>query len=92
MARPRIADPAAWIGREVGQGEPSWICRLSAGALSEIDAALRHVPPKAGARIPFAWGRVRCRAWLPAGPHFPDKVEADGFALRPRRSAQALRR
>ena len=80
MARPRIDDPAAWIGREM-QGEPSWICRLSAGALSEIDAALRHAK-QTGARVPFgrdAFPLPRLAAGL---DRILDEVEnGRGFAL-----------
>ena len=50
--RPRITSPDAWIGPAI-QHDPSWICRLDAGDLAEIDAALAHAK-RSGARIPFA--------------------------------------
>jgi len=80
MARPHIDDPAAWIGREM-QGEPSWICRLSAGALSEIEAALRHVQ-EAGARVPFARDAFPLPRLAAGLDRILDEVEnGRGFAL-----------
>jgi hypothetical protein len=51
MARERIAGPGAWIGPQL-QHDASWIRRLDAGDVAEIDAALVHAK-RAGARIPF---------------------------------------
>lgn len=50
--REAIAGSGAWIGSEI-QHDPSWIYRIDAAALAEIDAALAHVK-RIGARIPFA--------------------------------------
>ena len=47
-----ITRPGAWIGREI-QRDESWIYRLDAAAVAEIDAALARVKT-VGARIPFA--------------------------------------
>ncbi|MBI4207777.1 MAG: TauD/TfdA family dioxygenase [Betaproteobacteria bacterium] len=54
MAQQReiITGPGAWIGRDI-QHDASWIHRLDARALEEIDAALVHAK-RVGARIPFA--------------------------------------
>jgi len=49
--RGMITGPGAWIGSEI-QRDESWIHRLDAAAIEEIDAALAHVT-RAGARIPF---------------------------------------
>jgi len=46
-----IAGPGAWIGPEI-QRDESWIYRLDAAAVAEIDAALAHAK-SVGARIPF---------------------------------------
>ncbi len=46
-----IAGPGAWNGREI-QRDESWIYRLDAAAVAEIDAALAHAK-SGGARIPF---------------------------------------
>jgi hypothetical protein len=47
-----IADLGAWIGREI-QHDASWIHRVDAQAVEEIDAALAHAQ-RVGSRIPFA--------------------------------------
>lgn len=46
-----ITGPAAWIGPEI-QHDESWIYRIDAAAIEEIDAALAHVR-RLGAKIPF---------------------------------------
>src|SRR5262245_40322056 len=46
-----ITGPGAWLGPEI-QRDESWICRLDAAAVEEIDTALDRVK-RAGARIPF---------------------------------------
>jgi hypothetical protein len=50
--RQRITGPGAWVGAEI-QDDGSWIYRLDAAQVEEIDAALAHAK-RAGARIPFA--------------------------------------
>jgi hypothetical protein len=47
-----ITGPGAWLGSEL-QHDASWIHRLDARAIEEIDSALARVK-RAGARIPFA--------------------------------------
>jgi hypothetical protein len=49
--RNRITSPDAWIGPQI-QNDGSWICRLGAADIEEIDAALAHAR-RIGARIPF---------------------------------------
>jgi hypothetical protein len=51
MARGVIDGPSAWVGPEI-QGDTSWVYRLSADAVEEIDSALAQAK-RAGARIPF---------------------------------------
>jgi hypothetical protein len=46
-----ITGPGAWIGPEI-QHDASWIHRLDAAAIKEIDAALTHAK-RVGAKIPF---------------------------------------
>jgi hypothetical protein len=46
-----ITGPGAWIGSEI-QRDESWIYRLDAAAVAEIDAALARAK-SVGARIPF---------------------------------------
>lgn len=48
---PALAGPAVWKGPDL-QNDPSWIHRLSAASIEEIDAALAHAK-KRGVRIPF---------------------------------------
>lgn len=52
MQRDTITGPGAWIGLEI-QHDESWIYRLDAAAVEEIDAALAHAK-SLGASIPFA--------------------------------------
>ncbi|OGA52080.1 MAG: hypothetical protein A3G24_16565 [Betaproteobacteria bacterium RIFCSPLOWO2_12_FULL_62_13] len=52
MQRPIITGPGAWIGRGI-QHDESWIYRIDAAAVAEIEAALAHAR-RVGARIPFA--------------------------------------
>jgi len=47
-----ITGPGIWVGPEL-QHDESWIYRLDAAAVAEIDTALTHAK-RAGARIPFA--------------------------------------
>jgi hypothetical protein len=47
-----ITGPGVWLGPEL-QHDASWIHRLDAHFVAEIDAALQHAK-RAGARIPFA--------------------------------------
>lgn len=47
-----MTGPGAWIGPEL-QHDGSWIHRVDAAAIAEIDAALARLK-RAGARIPFA--------------------------------------
>ncbi|MBT6858234.1 MAG: TauD/TfdA family dioxygenase [Rhodospirillaceae bacterium] len=47
-----ITDPGAWLGPDIQGGDEDWIHHLSAAALADLDAALRHVQ-KAGLQIPF---------------------------------------
>ncbi|MBT7571162.1 MAG: TauD/TfdA family dioxygenase [Rhodospirillaceae bacterium] len=47
-----ITDPGAWLGPDIQAGDEDWIRHLSAEALADLDAALRHVQ-KAGLQIPF---------------------------------------
>lgn len=47
-----IAGPGAWIGPEI-QRDESWVYRVDAAAVAEIDAALAQAK-SVGARIPFA--------------------------------------
>ena len=54
MSRERITGPGAWIGPQL-QHDASWVCRLDAHDVAEIDAALGHAK-RAGARIPFDAG------------------------------------
>ena len=49
--RKTINDPGAWIGPDI-QHDSSWIYRVDAAAVKEIDAALAQVK-RAGATIPF---------------------------------------
>jgi hypothetical protein len=48
-----IAGPMVWAGRELA-GSTDWIHRLSAGAVNEIDAALRSVQARG-----LAWRDIR---------------------------------
>lgn len=50
--RATITGPGAWIGPEI-QHDESWIFRLDAQAVEEIDAALAHTK-RAGATIPYS--------------------------------------
>ncbi len=47
-----ITGPGAWIGPEI-QHDESWIYRIDAAAVAEIEAALAHAK-RVGAKIPFA--------------------------------------
>jgi len=47
-----ITGPGVWVGPEL-QHDESWIYRLDAAAVAEIDAVLAHAK-RVGARIPFA--------------------------------------
>lgn len=47
-----ITSPGAWIGSDL-QGDASWISRLAANDVAELDTALARAK-SAGARIPFA--------------------------------------
>jgi hypothetical protein len=80
MAREPIAGPAAWIGPRL-QRDASWIHRLDADDIAEIDAALAHAR-RAGARIPFtpeAFPLSRLAAKLDG---ILEEIERDrGFAL-----------
>ena len=49
--RDLITGPGAWLGPEI-QHDASWIHRLDAAAMAEIDAALMHAK-RVGAKIPF---------------------------------------
>ena len=53
MAQQRaiITGPAAWAGRDI-QNDPSWIYRLDARTVEEIDSALAQIK-RSGVRIPF---------------------------------------
>jgi hypothetical protein len=50
--RPLITSPDAWVGPTI-QHDPSWICRLEASDIAEIDAAL-DCAKRSGLQIPFA--------------------------------------
>jgi hypothetical protein len=50
-SRAVIADPAAWIGRDI-QNDTAWIHHFGAAAVEEIDEALAHAK-RLGVRIPF---------------------------------------
>lgn len=47
-----ITHKGAWLGPDIQGGGEDWIHHLSAAALADLDAALRHVQ-KAGLQIPF---------------------------------------
>jgi hypothetical protein len=47
-----ITGPGVWFGAEI-QRDESWICRLDAQSVEEIDRALAHAK-RAGATIPFS--------------------------------------
>jgi len=80
VKRSALAGPAAWTGSRI-QDDPSWIVRLDAAALAEIDAALEHAR-LAGARIPFGADRFplpRVSATLEGV--LDEVINGRGFAL-----------
>lgn len=75
-----ITGPGAWIGREI-QRDASWIHRLDAAAVAEIDAALGHAK-RVGARIPFAKDAFPLRDVARALDGILDEIEhGRGFVL-----------
>jgi len=64
--RKTINDPGAWIGPDI-QHDSSWIYRVDAAAVKEIDAALAQVK-RAGATIPFTADAFRL-------PHFSGELD-----------------
>jgi len=82
MARQRaiITGPAAWTGRDI-QNDPSWIYRLDARTVEEIDSALAQVK-RSGARIPFAADVFPLPRFAPMLDTLLDEIEnGRGFVL-----------
>ena len=78
--RDSITDPGAWIGPEI-QRDPSWIHRLDAAAIAEIDAALGHAK-RVGAMIPFPKDAFPLRTVAQALDRILDEIEhGRGFVL-----------
>lgn len=78
--RDLITGPGAWIGAEI-QHDASWIHRLDAAAVSEIDAALAHAK-RAGAKIPFPKEAFPLRGVAQALDGVLDEIEhGRGFVL-----------
>ena len=78
--RDLITGPGAWIGPEI-QRDPSWIHRLDAAAVAEIDAALAHAR-RVGAKIPFAREAFPLRGVAQALDGILDEIEhGRGFVL-----------
>jgi hypothetical protein len=75
-----ITGPGAWIGPEI-QRDPSWIHRLDAAAVAEIDAALAHAK-RVGAKIPFPKDAFPLRGVARALDGILDEIERGrGFVL-----------
>jgi len=75
-----INDPGAWIGAHI-QHEASWIYRLDAVAITELDAALTHIK-RSGASIPFTRADFPLPQFSVELARILDEVEnGRGFAL-----------
>ena len=80
MRREAITGPGAWLGSEL-QHDTSWIHRLDARSLAEIDTALRRAK-EARARIPFATDLFPLLRLAPVLDGILEEVEnGRGFAL-----------
>lgn len=72
--------PGAWIGPRI-QHDASWIYRVEAAAMEELDAALAHAK-RAGARIPFSTDSFPLPRFSGQLNHILDEVEnGRGFVL-----------
>jgi hypothetical protein len=75
-----ITGPGAWIGPEI-QRDPSWIHRLDAAAIAEIDAALGHAK-RVRAKIPFPKDAFPLRTVAKALDRILEEIEhGRGFVL-----------
>ncbi len=75
-----IAGPGAWIGPEI-QRDESWIYRLDAAAVAEIDAALAQAK-SVGARIPFTADAFPLPRFAAALDNILEEIERGrGFTL-----------
>lgn len=80
VLRHRIIGPGAWVGPDI-QDDPSWVLRLDAGAVSEIDAALRAAQDD-GLQIPFAADQFPLPTVAQALDTIPVRLEdGPGFVL-----------
>lgn len=80
MAHHEITGPGVWLGSSL-QNDESWIYRLDAAAVEEIEAALAHVK-RTGARIPYAADAFPLPRFAAQLDHILDEIEnGRGFML-----------